>query len=99
MITVLGVSEAKRRLSEIMSRVAYGQERFIIERRGEPMVALVSTDDLSRLEQEPQVGPGLIAAVGAWAEFKELDQVVEEIYRQREHSQDRAVEWSDDVPA
>ena len=92
MVNVVGVGEAKRRMSEIMSRVVYKGERFVIERRGKPMVALVSTDDLERLEREGQGAPmGLLAAVGAWADFEELDETVEEIYRQRGSSQDRPV--------
>ena len=91
MANAVAVGEAKKRLSEIMGRVAYKGERFIILRRGKPMAGLVSTEDLERLEQEPVSPKGLLAAVGAWAEFDELDQVVEEIYRQREQSVDRPV--------
>ncbi|MBI2919244.1 MAG: type II toxin-antitoxin system prevent-host-death family antitoxin [Chloroflexi bacterium] len=91
MAGVLGVGEAKRRFSELMSRVAYKRERFLIERRGRPMVAIVSAEDLERLEHEPAAPKGLLAAVGAWADYEELDQVVEDIYRQREVAQDRPV--------
>ncbi len=38
----LSVADAKKHLSELMSRVAYNKERFLIERRGKPMAALVS---------------------------------------------------------
>jgi hypothetical protein len=55
------------------------------------MAALVSADDLARLEQEPAAPRGLLAAVGAWADFEELDEVVREIYEQRERARDRAV--------
>lgn len=34
---------------------------------------------------------GLLAAVGAWTDFEELDQVIEEIYHQRERAIDREV--------
>ncbi len=91
MASVLGVGEAKKRFSELMSRVVYRGERFLIRRRGRPMAALVSADDLARLEQEPTSPRGLLAAVGAWANFEELDEVVQEIYRQRERARDRAV--------
>ncbi len=87
----VSVTDAKKRLSELMSRVAYNNERFLIERRGKPMAALVSAEDLTRLEQEPKTGQGLLAAVGACADFEEWDQMIEEIYRQREQAQDRAV--------
>ncbi len=91
MENVLSVANAKKHLSEIMSRVAYNNERFLIERRGKPMAALVSAEDLARLEQEPKAGQGLMSAVGACADFDEWDEMIEEIYRQREQAQDRDV--------
>ena len=53
------------------------------------MAALVSIEDLARLEKEPVAPKGLLAAV---AEFEELESMVEEIYRQREQAQDRPVD-------
>jgi len=90
-MNILSVGEAKMRLSELMGRVAYRGERFLIERRGRPMAALVSADDLRRLEEEPVSPRGLLAAVGAWADFEGLDEFVEEIYQQRERALDRPV--------
>ena len=89
----LSVADAKKHLSELMSRVAYNNERFLIERRGKPMAALVSVQDLARLEHQPTVTKGLLAAVGAWSEFDEdeLDQMVEDIYKQRTEAVDREV--------
>ncbi len=94
MSTSVGVGEAKRRLSELMSRVVYRGERFVIERRGKPMVALVSAEDLARLEQEPGAPGGLLAALGAWADFEEIDELVADIYQQRLGARDRRV-WLD----
>ena len=88
---VLSVADAKKHLSELMSRVAYNNEQFLIERRGKPMAALVSAEDLARLEQEPTITKGLLAAVGAWSEFDELDQMIEDIYKQRTEALDREV--------
>ncbi|MFP6635358.1 MAG: type II toxin-antitoxin system Phd/YefM family antitoxin [Dehalococcoidia bacterium] len=83
------VADAKKTLSELMSKVAYNNERFLIQRRGKPMAALVSIEDLARLEKEPVAPKGLVAAL---AEFEELESMVEEIYRQRERAQDRPVD-------
>jgi len=60
-VNILGVGDAKKRLSELMSRAAYRGERFLIQRRGRPMAALVSAEDLERLEQEPVAAKGLLA--------------------------------------
>jgi prevent-host-death family protein len=87
----MSVAEAKKRLSELMSRVAYKNEQFIIGRRGKPVAALVSAEDLARLEERPVTYRGLLAAVGAWAEFEDLDQVVEDIYQRCQQAQDRPV--------
>tara|TARA_B100001245_G_C22752387_1_gene364298 strand:+ start:81 stop:440 length:360 start_codon:yes stop_codon:yes gene_type:complete len=50
---IKSVADAKKNLSELMSRAAYNNERFLIQRRGKPMAALVSIEDLTRLEKEP----------------------------------------------
>ncbi len=95
MADVVGVGEAKKRLSEIMSRVAYRGERFLIERRGRRMAALVPVEDLERLEEMPVAPKGLLTALGAWADFEDLDEMVEEIYRQRGGAPDRPVDLAD----
>ena len=87
----LSVADAKKHFSELMGRVAYNKERFLIERHGKQMAALVSAEDLARLERESKAPQGLLAAVGAWSEFDELDQMVEDIYKQREEARDRDV--------
>lgn len=45
------VAETKAKLSELMARAGYGGERFLIERRGKPLAALVGVQDLERLER------------------------------------------------
>ena len=86
MTNIKSVADAKKNLSELMSWAAYNHERFLIQRRGKPMAALVSVEDLARLEMEPAPTKGLLAAVGALADFDELDSMIEEIYRQREQA-------------
>lgn len=90
------VAEIKRRFAEVLGRVRYRGERYMIMRREEPMAAIVGVDDLRRLEMQNDrpggtPGPGLLAAIGAWEEFENLDQVIEEIYRAREIAVDRSV--------
>ena len=91
MASIKSVADAKKNLSELMSRTAYNNERFLIQRRGKPMAALVSVEDLARLEQETTAPKGLLAAVGAWGDFDNLEQIIEDIYLQREQAQDRPV--------
>lgn len=49
-VSTVSVREAKARFSELSNRVVWGGERFIIKRHDKPFVALVSVDDLKRLE-------------------------------------------------
>jgi prevent-host-death family protein len=90
------VTEAKAHLSELMARVGYGGERFVIERRGRPLAALVGVEDLERLEKGDSTMRllGAIALVGAWgeAEEQEVDSVLEEIYAGRERDTGRTVD-------
>ena len=46
----VSVGEAKAKLSSLINAVAYGGERVIIQSRGRPKAALVSVEDLRRLE-------------------------------------------------
>ncbi|MFE3945417.1 type II toxin-antitoxin system Phd/YefM family antitoxin [Streptomyces sp. NPDC059118] len=44
------VTQARAELAELINRVVYGGERVVVTRHGKPLVALVSADDLERLE-------------------------------------------------
>lgn len=50
MATKISATEARSILGELLARVGYGRERFVLERRGKPLAALVNIDDLRRLE-------------------------------------------------
>ncbi len=50
-VSTVSVREAKARFSELSNRVVWGGERFIIKRHDKPFVALVSVDDLKRIER------------------------------------------------
>jgi prevent-host-death family protein len=92
------VTEAKAHLSALMARAGYGGERFLIERRGRPLAALVGVEDLERLEGEQGSTPsrplGAIALVGAWGEAEEqdLDAVLARIYAERRRDPGRPVD-------
>ncbi|MEV0694708.1 type II toxin-antitoxin system Phd/YefM family antitoxin [Streptomyces sp. NPDC050388] len=45
------VTQARAELADLINRVVYGGERVVVTRHGKPLVALVSADDLRRLEQ------------------------------------------------
>jgi prevent-host-death family protein len=83
---VLGVAETKSRFSELIERVRHG-ERFLVARRGTPVLALVPPDQAVRPGTRPT---GLAAIAGALAEWEELPQIVDEIYAARRRARDRA---------
>ncbi len=87
---------AKAHLSDLVAQVAYGGEHYVIERRGKPLAALVSVDDLERLERgqpAPARPQGALAILGAWQEVddQDLDALITEIYSERARDTGRTV--------
>ena len=96
MVKRVSAAQAKAQLSALAAEVAYGGQHVIIERRGKPLVALVSVQDLERLEQDRATSArpqGALALVGAWREVndKDLECLVEDIYAAREKDTGRPV--------
>mgnify|MGYP001579087094 FL=1 len=50
-MTILSAAEFRKNTSKTLNRVAYGKERILLGRRGEPVAALVSLEDLALLER------------------------------------------------
>ena len=69
--TPISVAKAKSRMSELIAKSQYSQERFIITKRDKPVAALVSLDDLEILEQHEEM-QGLAAIAGKWQGFDEV---------------------------
>ena len=63
---VVSVSQLKESLSEYLNRAAYGQERIVVSSRGKPKAAVISLQDLERLEELEDAA----AAREAVAEYK-----------------------------
>ena len=49
--TRIGIAKAAKQLSELINRVAYGGERFVLTSRGRPKAALIPLEDLGVLEE------------------------------------------------
>lgn len=47
----LSIAEARNHLAETINRVSYGGERVVFARRGKPVAALVSAEDLALLQR------------------------------------------------
>ena len=91
------LSEAKAQFSAIVDDVAHGAEAYIIERRGRPVAAVVSVEELERLRAgyAPTDGPrGLLGFVGAWGDImtnEEVDEFVKDVYEARARDMGRPV--------
>lgn len=94
----IGASEAKAHFSELLARAGYSGERFLVERRGKPLAALVGAEDLKRLEGEDPAGSrprGAMSLVGAWGDLvndAEIDVMLEDLYAAREEDLGRRVD-------
>jgi prevent-host-death family protein len=99
MATSLNTAEIKARLSELINWVTSKRERLIVLRRGKPVAALISIQDLRRLEaldtvanpQNKNSHP-IMRAFGGWADRTDLDELVTEIYTSRAAVTGREVE-------
>ena len=74
----VSVVEAKSHLSELLTKSAYNNEKFIITRRNKPLAALVSLDDLRKIEQHEE-RKGLAAISGKWRNFEELSEFIDDL--------------------
>lgn len=48
----VSIGQVKRDISEMVNRVAYGQERIVLTSRGKPKAALISLEDYERLKRQ-----------------------------------------------
>jgi prevent-host-death family protein len=51
MLRKISTADARKKLANIVNRVAFGKEAFVITRRGEVLAALVSVEDLRLLQE------------------------------------------------
>ena len=50
-MTIISTVELRRRLADTINRASYGRSRFVVERNGRPVAAIIPIDDLLRLEE------------------------------------------------
>jgi len=47
--STIGTTEARERLAHVLNEVAYGGRRYIVERRGKPLAAIIPADEYDAL--------------------------------------------------
>ena len=85
---VYDLAAAKSRFSELLHRAGNGKERFLIRKRGKPLAAIVSSDDLARLEEKhPNNRPaerGFIAFAGLKGDIPDREEIMDAVYSERQ---------------
>jgi len=81
-LTHISVADAKRRFADVLGTVRYQGERYVVERNGTPMAALVPLTDLPQSAAEDE-RPGFLALVGAFADAPEYAESLAEVVRTR----------------
>ncbi len=51
MLNKITTAEARKKFANIINQVAFGDESFVLTRRGEPIAALVSINELKLLQE------------------------------------------------
>jgi prevent-host-death family protein len=89
-LTPIGVAEAKRRFADVLGTVRYQGERYVVERNGTPMAALVPLSDLpGAFAQEER--SGFLALVGAFEDDPEYADSLADVVRSRRTQRSRPV--------
>lgn len=91
---IVSVAKIKSHLSEFLTRSAFNNEKFIISRRNKPIAALVSIDDLRKIEQFDE-RKGLAELSGKWNGFDEVSAFLDDIESLRMDKGDRKLPTMD----
>jgi prevent-host-death family protein len=85
---VIGVAEVKRRFADVVGEVRYRGHRYVIERNGTPMAALVPLDDLLA-RGALDSSRGFLSLVGAFDDAPELADALEKAVADRRKQRSR----------
>ena len=93
----VSVAEAKSKLSELLGRVAYGGERFIIEKRGRPMATLGPVAEQPSEETPAEETDDWVYRVAGLFD-EEMCNIIDEIVAARHEEMPRPVHfaWDDE---
>ena len=96
MVRRMPLAEVRANIAAVISQVFHRAERVVIERHGRPVAALVSLDDLARLEAERPTATrpaGALALAGAWADVDdaEIDSFLADVANARQRDTGRTV--------
>ncbi len=87
MAKTVSVAEAKRKFSDVVGAVRHGGQRFVIERRGTPVAAIVPVGDLATIEGKG--ARGVLGLVGAFRDAGALPRILDGVVRTRSSQRPR----------
>ena len=85
--TVVGVAEAKAKISELLERVSRG-ERIVVARRGKPVAVLAPRTPSRMTSRHPR---GLATLAGVLADWPALERDMDQVIDARRTARDRSV--------
>lgn len=89
MRNVFTITEAKARLSELISRLIYRKEKIVLTKKGKEVAVIMPFEEYQELDKK---GGGLIRARGVLGGLdREIDEMSEAIYEEREKEKSREV--------
>ena len=88
----VNLTEAKAKLSSIISRVVFAKEKITIKRKGRNVAVVIPYQDYLEKWSENEKGQGLLLAKNALADMEDFDQFIEDIYKARDESTERGVQ-------
>ncbi|MFN2581798.1 MAG: type II toxin-antitoxin system Phd/YefM family antitoxin [Candidatus Dormibacteria bacterium] len=84
------VAETKRRFADILGAVKHRGDRYVVERNGTPMAAIVPVDDVDGHDGSRD-RRGALGFIGAFDDVPEFADILDEIVRERQFDVDRPV--------
>lgn len=85
------MTEAKAKLSSIISRVVFAKAKITIKRKGRNVAVVLPYEDYMGKWDQREQHEGLLVAKNALADIEDLDQFIEDIYKARKESTERSV--------
>lgn len=83
----MSVAEVKRHFADVIGAVRYRHERYVIERNGTPVAAIVPIEDL---EGRGETQAGFLALVGAFEDAADYVETLEDTVRSRATQRSRS---------
>ena len=77
----INIAKARDSFSDIVAKVSYSGERYVLKRRNKAVAAIVPLHDLEKIEAaDGEIEGSLLFAAGIWKGFEGVDGLVDSLY-------------------